>query len=152
MLPLLYHGGAMNEPGVRLWLAADADYAAGFAQIHYEGALWALTLNLADSDILDLTNHGLDACAVADALTAAGIPVSCLVGDEDRPQSVLRRVADDAIRAAGFRAIRLCECIDWGQERTDLVLRRAVSLCLVDLGVIVACAVMPMPKRNFQEP
>ncbi|MCA1586813.1 MAG: hypothetical protein LC791_19265 [Acidobacteria bacterium] len=142
----LCQGGTLQEPGRHLWTTSDVDYAAGYALLH-EGDVWALTVNLRDRDILDLTGCGLDATAVAVTLTNVGLPAFSLEEDAQHPQSVLRRVSDEAIRAAGYRAVRLCEWIDWGHGVVPCV-RHAASVCLVDLRAIVHREVRPLPPWN----
>lgn len=147
----VYHGGNFDSDGSRLWTSVDPEYAAGYAQLH-EGDLWALTVEIADAEILDVSGCELDAAAVASSLTAAGLPAQCREDEHQHPQSVVRRVSDEAIRAAGFRAVRLCEWIDWGHQSTGTVVRRAVSLCLVDLDAIVHRETVSMPEGNFHVP
>jgi hypothetical protein len=69
----VYHGGTMDRSSGGLWATPDADYAAAFAQLH-EAALWMLTLDVAQGEVLDLTDCGLDVSAVATNLLFAGNP------------------------------------------------------------------------------
>jgi hypothetical protein len=139
----LYHGGTLDEPGATLWATSDPDYAAAFAQLH-EGDLWTLNVDIQESEILDLTSFGLNVSAVASALTARVCPVSNQADDEGHPQCVLRRVPAAAIRAAGYRAVRLRERIDWGTGD-----RHAESHWLVDMTAITCRRAVPLPDRNF---
>ena len=48
-------------------------------------------------------------------------------------------VSDEAIRAAGYRAVRLCEWSDWGHPiYTGPLIYRTVSLCIIDPSAIVS--------------
>jgi hypothetical protein len=147
----LYHGGALNAPGERLWATPDPAYAAAFAQL-YEADLWALTVDLREHDILDLTACGFNARVVAAVLTLAGLLATCADDEAQHPHCVVRRLTDEAIMDAGYRAIGIHEWIDWGHERVGPVIRHAVSVCLVDLGAIVERRAMKMSRRNFHLP
>ena len=115
----LYHGGPLSDESGSLWATPDVDYAAAFAQLH-ESALWMLTLDVHERDVLDLTGCGLDVSAVTTDLRFAGIAATVHAGDERHPMRVLRRITPDAIRAAGYRAVRLREWTDWGAEPSKL--------------------------------
>lgn len=106
-----------------------------------------LTLDVEDGQVLDLTDCGLDVAAVATDLLFAGIPASTQPGDERHPQMVLRRVSNDAIRAAGYHVVRIREWIDWGAGE-----RHAESMLIVDLTAIADREVLPLPDKNFQFP
>ena len=142
----LYHGGLLDRSAGSLWASPDADYAAAFAQL-YEGALWMLTLDVSAGEVLDLTDCGLDVSAVVTDLTFAGIPARVQPGDERHPQKVLRRIPHDAIRAAGYRMVRVREWIDWGAGE-----RHAESVLIVDPTAVLDREVLPLPDRNFQFP
>jgi hypothetical protein len=60
---------------------------------------------------------------------------------------VLRRVSNDAIRAAGYRLVRVREWIDWGAGE-----RHAEAVLIVDLTAICDRETLPLPDRNFQFP
>jgi hypothetical protein len=75
----------LDRFGGSLWASLDPDYAAAFAQL-YEGALWMLTLDVADGEVLDLTGCGLDVSAVATDLMFAGIAARVEADDERHPQ------------------------------------------------------------------
>jgi hypothetical protein len=74
----------------------------------WEGVLWILTLDVSESDVLDLRGCGLDVAAVATDLSFAGIPAHTTEGDEQHSHLVLRRV-QETIRKAGYRMVRLRE-------------------------------------------
>jgi hypothetical protein len=141
-----YHGGHLDRVDGSLWATPDSDYAAAFAQM-WEGALWMLTLDVSESEVLDLRGCGLDVAAVATDLSFAGIPAHTAAGDEQHPHLVLRRVQAETIRKAGYRMVRLRECVDWGAGD-----RHAESVLIVDPSVIVDREVLPLPDRNFQFP
>jgi hypothetical protein len=134
----------VNRPS--LGSTPDVDWAAAFAEL-YEAALWMLTLDVSDGEVLDLTDCGLDASAVVTDLTFAGIPARVHPGDERHPQKVLCRIPNDAIRAAGYRVVRVRDWIDWGAGE-----RHAESVLIVDLTAILDREVLPIPDRNFQFP
>ena len=148
----LYHGGQLNAGRTRLWLTGDFEYAACYAEMYCLDHVWALTLDLRPSDILDVIAYGLDARAVAAALVVAAIPAASILDDEiDRPPCALDGVPNAAIRAAGYRAVRLWEQVDWGHPvHTGPKVRRTVSLCLVDLTAIVCRVAIALPAENFQ--
>ena len=102
----VFHGGLLDGSSGSLWATPDADYAAAFAQM-WEGSLWMLTLDVSEDEVLDLTDCGLNVAAVVTDLTFAGIRVGVHPGDERHPQKVLRRIPNDAIRAAGYRVVRV---------------------------------------------
>ena len=134
----LYHGGLLDgRCRTRLWATTDYEYATAYADT-YEVEVWALSVDIRESEILDVTAHGLDAKAVAAALADAGLPGASVGDDEiEMPHRGLWNVPDEAIRSAGFRAIRLCEWTDWGHPvHTGPMIRRTVSLCLVDLSAV----------------
>jgi hypothetical protein len=106
-----------------------------------------LTLDIPREEVLDLTGCGLDAAAVATDLSFAGIPARLRAGDERHPRMVLRRVSNDAIKAAGYRAVRVREWIDWGAGE-----RHAESVLIVDFDAICDRETLPLPDRNFQFP
>ena len=142
----LYHGGLITDVSGSLWATPDADYAAAFAQL-YEGALWMLTVDVNDGEVLDLRGCGLDVAAVATDLTFAGIPARTHAGDDRHPLLVVRRVKP-AIQTAGYRLVRLREWIDWGAGE-----RHAEWVLIVDMTTIVDREVVPLPPgRNFQFP
>lgn len=58
---------------------------------------------MSEGGVLDLTGRGLDVGAVATDLKSTGIPASVDAADERHRQEVLRRVSNNAIRAAGYR-------------------------------------------------
>jgi hypothetical protein len=93
----LYHGGALNAPGARLWATPDPAYAAAFAQL-YEAELWALRVYLCEDEILDLIACGFNARVVAAVLTLAGLPATCADDEAQHPQCVVRRLTDEAIK------------------------------------------------------
>jgi hypothetical protein len=136
---ILYHGGAFDEPRTRIWLTADFDYAAAFAQLYDCETLWQFTVALNEDEILDLTGWGLDVAAVVPALVEAGSSQAA-EDDANHPHRVLWRLSDDIIRAAGYRAVRLREWIDWGAGP-----RHAESLCLIDMSAIVRSDVVVLP-------
>lgn len=136
----LYHGGTLNEPRSRVWATPEHDYATEYAQLH-KAELWALDVELSDGEILDLTACGRDTVAVAAALAAAGIAATS-EKDATQPASVLRRVRDAAILAAGYRAVRIWEWNDW---KSGAGQREVLSLCLVDLGAIQRREASPLP-------
>jgi hypothetical protein len=142
----LYHGGRLDDTRLtRLWATPDFAYAAAFAEL-YEAELWALSVDLADADTLDLTSHGFDAVAVATALTNAGIPSLVSADEREHPHYALWRVPDGETRAAGYRAVRIWESIDWGSGR-----RQTQSMVIVDLSAIVSRDAVPLPEGvNFQ--
>jgi hypothetical protein len=142
----VYHGGLLNRSSDSLWASSDADYAAAFAQL-YEGALWMLTLDVADGEVLDLTDCGLDVSAVVTDLMFAGIPARVKADDERKPHKVLCGVPPDAIRAAGYRVVRICDWINWGAGE-----RHAESVLIVDLTAIFDREVLPLENRNYQFP
>jgi hypothetical protein len=127
-----------------LWATPDSAYAAAFAQL-YEGALWMLTLDVDESEVLDLTGCGLDVEAVATDLSFAGIPAKPQPSDERNPHGLLRRVPLDAIRKAGYRVVRIRDWVDWGAGE-----RHAESVFIADLTTIIDHEVLPVPDRNFQ--
>jgi hypothetical protein len=136
----------LDAPLATLWATPDFDYAAGYAELHDSDVVWALTMDLADADILDLTPHGLDATAVAAALTSAGMHTGTLPGEKSGPQCALRRVSVEKIPAAGYGAVRIRERIDWGSGP-----QCAVSLRIADLTAIVRREAIPLPAgKNFQ--
>jgi hypothetical protein len=135
----LYHGGLLDRSSGSLWATPDADYAAAFAQL-YEGALWMLTLDVSEGEVLDLTDCGLDVAAVVTDLTFAGIPARVQPGDERHPQMVLCRVSPESIRAAGYRVVRCRDWIDWGAGN-----RHAESVLIADLTVILDQEQLPLP-------
>src|SRR4030095_9164440 len=106
-----------------------------------------LTLDVSDGEVLDLTDCGLDASAVVTDLTFAGIPARVHPGDERHPQKVLCRIPNDAIRAAGYRVVRVREWIDWGAGE-----RHAESVLIVDVTAICDRDTCPLPDQNFQFP
>jgi hypothetical protein len=108
----VYDGGLLDKSSGSLWASFDPDYAAAFAQL-YEGALWMLTLDVAEGEVLDLTDCGLDVSAVVTDLMFAGIPARVEADDERNPHEVLRRVSPDAIRAAGYRVVKIREWVNW---------------------------------------
>jgi hypothetical protein len=135
----LFHGGRLDERRrTRLWTSANYEYAKEYADT-WETVVWKLTVDLSDSEILDLTEHGTDARAVAAALTEAGLSgASVADGEANHPQCALRGISDEAIRAAGYRAVRLCEWTDWGHPiYTGSLIYRTVSLCIIDPSAIV---------------
>ena len=142
----LYHGGLLDGTSGSLWATPDADYAAAFAQM-WEGALWMLTLDVNEGEVLDLTGCGLDVAAVVTDLRFAGIPASAQAGDERHPQNVLRRISNEAIKAAGYRVVRVRGWVDWGAGECH-----AESVLIVDLTAIWDREVLPLPDRNFQFP
>ena len=142
----LYRGGSVDQSSDSLWATPDADYAAAFAQLH-EAPLVMLTLDVANEEVLDLTDCGLDVAAVATDLSFAGIPARARTGDERQPLMVLRRVSNDAIRAAGYRLVRVREWIDWGAGE-----HHAESVLIVDVTAICDRETLPLPDRNFQFP
>jgi hypothetical protein len=77
----VYHGGLLDRSSGSLWASPDSAYAAAFAQL-YEGALWMLTLDVDEDEVLDLTGCGLDVAAVATDLSFAKIPASAQADDE----------------------------------------------------------------------
>jgi hypothetical protein len=99
-----------------------------------------LTVDLSESEILDLTEHGTDARAVAAALTEVGLPRASVADDEaNHPQCTLWAISDESIKAAGYRAVRLCEWRDWGDPvYTGPLIYRTVSLCIIDPSAIVS--------------
>jgi hypothetical protein len=97
--------------------------------------------------MLDLTDCGLDVDAVVTDLRFAGIPAQSEPGDERHPLRVLWRVPVEAIRAAGYRVVRLREWIDWGAGE-----RHADSVYVVDPTAIFDREVLPLPDRNLQFP
>jgi hypothetical protein len=142
----VFHGGYLDESSGSLWASPDADYAAAFAQLH-EAGLWMLTLDVKDGEVLDLTDCRLDVAAVITDLAFVGIPASIQAGDERHPQKVLRRISHHAIRAAGYRVVRVRDWVDWGAGE-----RHAESVLIVDLTAILDREVLPIPDRNFQLP
>jgi Zn ribbon nucleic-acid-binding protein len=142
----LYHGGLLDHSAGSLWATPDADYAAAFAQM-WEGALWMLTLDVSEDEVLDLTDCGLDVAAVVTDLTFAGISARVHADDKRHPQKVLRRVPNDSIRAAGYRVVRVRDWIDWGAGE-----RHAESVLIADLTAICDREVLTLPDRNFQFP
>lgn len=142
----LYHGGTLGQSSDSLWATPDVDYAAAFAQLH-DAPLVMLTLDVAHEEVLDLTGCGLDVAAVATDLSFAGIPARIRAGDERQPLMVLRRVSSAAIRAAGYRLVRMREWIDWGAGE-----RHAESVLIVDVTAICDRETVPLSDRNFQFP
>ena len=142
----LYHGGRLDANQDVLWATPDAAYASAFAQF-WEGTLWQLTLDVNEGEVLDLTGCGLDTAAVATDLSFVGIPSRTRDDDERHPMLVLRRVSPDAIRAAGYRVVRIREWVDWGAGE-----RHAESVLIVDQTAIFDREVLPLPDRNFQFP
>jgi hypothetical protein len=142
----VFHGGPLDESSDSLWATPDADYAAAFAQM-WESDLWMLTLDVNDGEVLDLTDCGLDVAAVVTDLAFAGIPASIQAGDERHPQKVLRRLSHDAIRAAGYRVVRVRDWIDWGAGELH-----AESVLIADVTAIADRKAPPLPQRNFQVP
>ena len=67
--------------------------------------------------------------------------------DARHPQQVVRRIPIHAIRAAGYRVVRVREWIDWGAGE-----RHAESVYIVDPTAILDREVLPLPDRNFQFP
>src|SRR5688572_18445043 len=143
----LYHGGNFDAPAVTtLWTTPNFDYAAGYAELHDSAVVWALTLDVADPEVLDVTAHGFDATAVAAALSSAGMHTWVGPDEKDAPQCALRRVRVEQIRAAGYRVVRLRERIDWGAGP-----QCATSLYVVDLTAIVHREAIALPDgKNFQ--
>jgi hypothetical protein len=140
----VYHGGVLDQSSGWLWATPDSAYAAAFAQL-YEGALWMLTLDVNQDEVLDLTGCGLDVAAVATDLSFAGIPTSAQAGDERNPHRLLRRVPVTSIRKAGYRVVRIREWVDWGAGE-----RHAESVLIADLTAIIDHEVLSLPDRNFQ--
>jgi len=122
MATTIYHGGKRPEakrPG-RLWVTEDIAYAREYAEAK-GGKVYATCLDLSRLSVLDLTEAGLDAERAAELLRAAGVASAVGYSDEE-PHCVVRRISDEACRAAGIDAIRIMEDTDG---------RRAESLCLV---------------------
>jgi hypothetical protein len=141
---MLYHGGAFNESGTRIWLTPDFDYAAALAQLYDCETLWQVTVAANEDEILDLTGCGPDVAAVVAALVEAGSSQPA-EDDANHPHRVLWRLSDDVIHAAGYRAVRLREWIDWGAGP-----RYAESLCLIDMSAIVRSDVVVLSPLNYQ--
>ena len=142
----VFHGGPLDDSCGSLWATPDAEYAAAFAQLH-EGAVWMLTLDVAEEDILDLTRCGLDLSQVATDLQFAGIAVPIDATDIRTPHDLLRRIPPEAIRHAGFRVVRLRESVNWGAGE-----RHAESMLVADLTAISDREVVPLPDKNYQFP
>ena len=142
----LYHGGNLDHLPDSLWATPDFGYAAAFAELH-ESPVWMLTVDVGTEEILDLTGCGLDPDAVATDLLFAGIPARTRRGDERNPHAVLSGVSTDAIKAAGYRLVRIREWTDWGAGR-----RQAESVLIVDMTAICDRETVPLPDRNFQFP
>src|SRR4051794_5516723 len=89
-------------------------FAAGYAELRDCDYVWRVTLELLEADMLDLTPFGYGASAVATALASAGIAAPRpSPGDADFPPAVVRAVQACAVRDAGYRAIRMCDSVDW---------------------------------------
>jgi hypothetical protein len=104
----VYHGGLLDRSAGSLWARFDPDYATAFAQL-YEGALWMLTLDVAESEVLDLRGCGLDVGAIATDLRFAGISPQIEAGDERNLHRLIRRIPPETIRNAGYRVVRIRE-------------------------------------------
>jgi hypothetical protein len=120
----------MDSPGRRLWLTANRDYAEGFAELYDLDFVWTVVVDVDERDILDVSSSGLVATEVASAMRRHGITIDATATDTSH--QVLWRVPDDHPRAAGFRAVRLLESVDWGSG-----LLTAISVCLIDPTAIV---------------
>jgi hypothetical protein len=141
----VYHGGTL-DPGSLGSLWVTPDLAAAFAQLH-KGALWQLTLDVADGEVLDLRRCGLDVAAVARRLMRAGMVASVEASDARHPMTVVGRVKPETIRAAGYRVVRLREWNDWGASE-----RHAEWLLIVDMTAVVDRELLPLPGGNRQFP
>jgi hypothetical protein len=139
MYGTLYRDGDVAALGPALWATSHREHAARFARRH-AADLWALTLELRDDEILDLT-LSRNPEAVARALAAAGIPADYRRGEDRHPQSVVRRLHPDAVLHAGYRAVLLCEAIEGGPELVT-------SLLLVDLSAVVSRQIVPMDDHE----
>ena len=144
MTPLfrVYYGG-MLDPRSSGSLWATPDLAAAFTQRH-GGALWQLTLDVGDDQVLDLRRCGLNVAAVARRLMLAGIHASVEASDPRHPMTVVGQVKPETIRAAGYRVVRLREWTEWGPDE-----RHAEWVLIVDMSAMVDCEVLPLPDRNF---
>ena len=147
MAPLsrIYYGGTLDpRSSGSLW--ATPDFAAAVTQLH-EGALWQLTLNVGDGEVLDLRRCGLNVAAVARRLILAGIHASVAADDARHPMAVVGRVKPETIRAAGYRVVRLREWND-----CCAIERHAEWVLIVDMTAMVDCDVLPVPDWKFQRP
>jgi hypothetical protein len=142
----VFHGGTFDESSGSLWATPDAEYAAAFAQLH-EGAVWMLTLDLAEGDVLDLTRCELDVQAIVTDLRFAGIAATMDPADVRNPHRLLCCIPPDAIRHAGFRVVRLRESVNWDSGE-----RHAESLLIADLTAIRDREAVPLPDKNYQFP
>jgi hypothetical protein len=142
----VFHGGLLDESSGSLWASPDAEYAAAFAQLH-EAAVWMLTLDVAEGDVLDLTRCGLDVHAIVIDLRFAGIAATIDPTDVRNPHALLRRIPPEAIRHAGFRVVRIRESVNWGAGE-----RHAESMLIADLTAISDREVVPLPDKNYQFP
>jgi hypothetical protein len=133
----LFHGGVMDSPGGRLWLTANRDYAAGFAELYDQDFVWAVVVDLEERDILYVSSSGLVATEVASELRRHGITIDAM--PTDTSHQLLWRVPDEQLRTAGFRAVRLLESVDWGNGPLT-----AISVCLIDPTAIVQRSRVPI--------
>jgi hypothetical protein len=137
----LFHGGAMDSSSRRLWLTANREYAAGFAVLYDLDFVWTVVVDVDERDILDVSSSGLVATEVASALRRHGIPIDAM--PTDASHQVVWRVPDDHLRAAGFRAVRLLESVDWGSGPLT-----TASLCLIDTTAIVQQSMVPIDESD----
>lgn len=116
-----YHGGRESN-----WVAEDESYAAGYAAMN-GGGMTAVTIEVEDDDVLDLTECGYDAEQAAEILTEAGF--TSRGGEDEDTHCVVNRL-DLAAVAAQFKAIRIREWTDGVGETT--------SMLILDLAIITS--------------
>ena len=94
----VYHGGHLDENRrTRLWTSTTYEYATWYADSH-ETNVWALTLDLEENEILDVTAYG-SMQEQSQPPCGRGTPGTSVTDDQHQdPQCALRHVPDDQIQ------------------------------------------------------